>query len=63
MKLILRSTLLILLMSLIFTLAWADEHADTKKMFENSGASNMFGSTYGYALFPTIGKARFDTCG
>jgi len=28
-------------------------------MFENAGASNMFGSSYGYALFPTIGEARF----
>lgn len=27
-------------------------------MFEDAGASNMFGSAYGYALFPTIGKAR-----
>ena len=59
MRLILRSTLLILLLSLVSTLAWADKYDETKKMFENAGASNMFGSAYGYALFPTIGKAGF----
>ena len=59
MKLILRSMLLILLMSCVATLAWADPYAETKKMFEDAGASNMFGSAYGYALFPTIGKAGF----
>ena len=59
MKLILRATLLTLLMSLVFSSAWADEYSDTKKMFEDAGASDMFDSAYGYALFPTIGKAGF----
>jgi len=39
--------------------ALADEYSDTKKMFENAGASNLFNTAYGYALFPTIGKAGF----
>jgi lipid-binding SYLF domain-containing protein len=28
-------------------------------MFADAGISNMFNSAYGYALFPTIGKAGF----
>ena len=59
MKQMLRSALLILLMSFVATSAWADKYDETKKMFEDAGASDMFGSAYGYALFPTIGKAGF----
>ena len=59
MNSMLRITSLILLVSIPFTVTWADEYSDTKKMFENAGASNMFGSAYGYALFPTIGKGGF----
>ena len=58
-KLILRTVLLTLLMSFVCSFAWADEYSDTKKMFEDAGASNMFNSAYTYALFPTIGKAGF----
>jgi lipid-binding SYLF domain-containing protein len=47
------------LMCLVCSNAFADEYADTKKMFEDAGISNMFNSAYGYALFPTIGKAGF----
>lgn len=59
MKRILRTTLLTLLMSMVFSSAWADEYTATKKMFEEAGVSDMFKSAYGYALFPTIGKAGF----
>jgi len=59
MKQILRTTLLILLVSLLYSTAWADNYSDTKQMFEEAGISNMFNSAYGYALFPTIGKAGF----
>jgi lipid-binding SYLF domain-containing protein len=59
MKSMLRTILLILLASLYFTSSWADEYSDTRKLFENAGASNMFGSAHGYALFPTIGKGGF----
>ena len=59
MKSMLRTILLTLLASLYFTSAWADEYSDTRKLFENAGASNMFGSAHGYALFPTIGKGGF----
>ena len=55
----LRSALFALVLLLPVAFALADEYSDTKKMFENAGASNLFKSAYGYALFPTIGKAGF----
>jgi lipid-binding SYLF domain-containing protein len=37
--------------------AWADDYADTVKVFRGAGQSaKLFGNSYGYALFPTIGK-------
>ena len=36
-----------------------DDYLDTRKMFEDAGASNLFHSAYGYALFPIIGKAGY----
>ena len=39
--------------------AWADQYSDTKKMFVDAGSGEMFETAYGYALFPTIGKAGF----
>ncbi len=37
--------------------ALADSYADALKTFQNAGESrNFFGKSYGYALFPTIGK-------
>ena len=48
-----------LLIFLFFSSAYADDYADTKKMFVDAGLSDMFSSAYGYALFPTIGKAGF----
>ena len=59
MKQILRTLLLPLLLSLICTSAWADNYSDTKTMFIDAGTLNMFDTAYGYALFPTIGKAGF----
>jgi lipid-binding SYLF domain-containing protein len=59
MKIILRIVLLSTILSLIFSSAWADEYSDTKAMFENAGLLDMFTNSYGYALFPTIGKAGF----
>ena len=59
MKPYLRATLFTLLLLLPFASALADNYSDTKKMFEDAGASNMFESAHGYALFPTIGKAGF----
>jgi lipid-binding SYLF domain-containing protein len=51
-------TPLCLFFILIFQVAVADETADTIKMFRNAGESaQFFNSSYGYAVFPTIGKA------
>ena len=53
------SLALLLLMLLPFASASADSYSDTRKMFEDAGASNMFETAHAYALFPTIGKAGF----
>jgi lipid-binding SYLF domain-containing protein len=37
--------------------AWADDDADTVQLFKNAGqSSGFFAKSYGYAVFPTIGK-------
>lgn len=59
MKSVLKVLTIGLLITLFCSNAYADEYADTKKMFEDAGIGNMFNSAYGYALFPTIGKAGF----
>ena len=44
--------------------AWADEYSDTINLFRNAGESSKFiDSAYGYAVFPTIGKAGFGVGG
>lgn len=51
-----------LLITLTSISAWADDndevsYKDTIKVFTNSGeSSSFFGKSYGYAVFPTIGK-------
>jgi len=38
--------------------ALADKYSDTISLFKNAGQSaSFFGKSYGYAVFPTIGKA------
>ena len=38
----------------------ADKYSDTVDLFKNAGQSaSFFGRSYGYAVFPTIGKAGF----
>jgi lipid-binding SYLF domain-containing protein len=59
MKAILKFLIIGLLITLFSSNAYAGEYEDTKKMFVDAGISNMFNSAYGYALFPTIGKAGF----
>jgi len=59
MKTLIRTALITLVLSFLCSPAWADNYTDTKKMFEDAGAADMFTSAYGYALFPTIGKAGF----
>ena len=59
MKTMLKILIIGLSMTLFCTSAYADDYADTRKMFEDAGIGDMFNSAYGYALFPTIGKAGF----
>jgi lipid-binding SYLF domain-containing protein len=59
MKLILRTMMVTILLFFFVTQAWADKYPETKKMFSDAGIETMFNSAYGYALFPTIGKAGF----
>ncbi len=53
-----KSVLLLLTMFLLSQAALADEYADAHKVFSEAGDSQAyFASSYGYALFPNIGKA------
>ena len=47
------------LLALSLTPAWAKDHyADATRVFRNAGESGeFFSKSYGYALFPSIGKA------
>lgn len=59
MRYIFRMMMITLLLSLFATQAWADKYSETKQMFSDAGIASLFDSAYGYALFPTIGKAGF----
>lgn len=42
------------------TISWADDFTDTIQLFKNAGASkDFFDKSYGYAVFPGIGKGGF----
>lgn len=46
------------LLALPLAPAWADDYSDAKKVFLNAGESrDFFSKSFGYALFPTVGKA------
>lgn len=54
----LKTTLAGLLLAFVATTTWADAYDDAAKSFRDAGQSAaFFRSSYGYALFPTIGKA------
>jgi lipid-binding SYLF domain-containing protein len=58
MKNLLKTTLVLLMVSLPLHVAWADEYSDTIKSFQEAGESgSYFTKSYGYAVFPSIGKA------
>ncbi|MFT5729244.1 MAG: lipid-binding SYLF domain-containing protein [Desulforhopalus sp.] len=59
MKLLSRCAVLLVATLFMCSSAWADNYTDTKKMFEDAGISDKFETAFGYALFPTIGKAGF----
>jgi len=53
----LRAVLILLLLVVPFGGALADKYQDTIQVFENAGESGAyFEKSYGYAVFPTIGK-------
>jgi hypothetical protein len=53
----LRNCLVFLLLAFSFAPAWADDYADTIKIFKDAGESGtFFDKSYGYAVFPTVGK-------
>lgn len=59
MKLFSRSAAVFVALLLMCSSALADNYSDTKKMFVDAGLSDKFDTAFGYALFPTIGKAGF----
>ena len=64
MNMKIRITLLALFMVLPFANTWADNYQETINVFKNAGASGgFFDSAYGYAVFPTIGKAGIGVGG
>ncbi|HET7779761.1 MAG TPA: lipid-binding SYLF domain-containing protein [Rudaea sp.] len=55
---ILKICALAMLMAFASSNVWADDDADTIQLFKNAGQSGaFFAKSYGYAVFPTIGKA------
>jgi lipid-binding SYLF domain-containing protein len=51
------ASLLFVALILASTAAFADEYVDTINLFKNTSQSaSFFGNSYGYAVFPTIGK-------
>jgi len=60
MKTVLSTLMLIAGLALFASPASADDYADTVKIFKNAGESSaFFKNSYGYAVFPTVGKAGF----
>lgn len=60
----LTTTLIWLLATLACDTAWADTYQDTINNFANAGESGeFFRKSYGYAVFPTIGKAGIGVGG
>jgi lipid-binding SYLF domain-containing protein len=52
-----RALLSIALLTFAAAPAWADDYSDTIKLFRGAGQSaKYFNNSYGYAVFPTIGK-------
>ncbi|HEX9183391.1 MAG TPA: YSC84-related protein [Burkholderiales bacterium] len=52
-----RTILVLALLAFPFAPALADDYAPTIKVFRDAGESGKyFGTSYGYAVFPTIGK-------
>ena len=60
MRAITRNLLAAFLLAASLSPAFADDYADTINVFRKAGESGQFfGKSYGYAVFPTIGKGGF----
>ena len=46
----------IILSALVASSAWADDYADTIEVFRSALGGEFFDDSYGYAVFPKIGK-------
>ena len=58
MQRVLKAFFLLTALSLTVQSAWADKYSDALDSFQKAGESgSFFGKAYGYALFPSIGKA------
>ncbi len=53
----------ILLIALMTSSAWADNYSDTIDVFKKAVPSSFFEKSYGYAVFPTIGKGGMGVGG
>ena len=47
---------IVILGALVTSSAWADNYTDTVELFRNAVRSEFFDNSYGYAVFPNIGK-------
>ena len=56
-------TLVLVLSTFAFGIAWADKYADTIEVFEGAVVGEFFETSYGYAVFPTIGKGGIGVGG
>ena len=54
---------ILLLGVLIGSPAWADTYTDTVELFRNSLSREFFDKSYGYAVFPNIGKGGLGVGG
>jgi lipid-binding SYLF domain-containing protein len=58
MKSITRASVMVAMLGMFFGVAHADSYSDTISLFKNARESaSFFHKCYGYAVFPTIGKA------
>ncbi len=64
MRFTIKACLLTLLFALPVSNSWANEYEETLKVFRNAGESgDFFNKSYGWALFPTVGKGGIGVGG
>lgn len=56
-------TVVLVLCAMAFGTAWADKYSDTIEVFEGAVVGDFFETSYGYAVFPKIGKAGIGVGG